>query len=324
MIFSKAIHCRRRDDILSVIDKASSFGATGWAMQPIYESRSPVTVPSLTVTIGAMNRLRVVKILGFGAYLDGKDQDEILLPRRYVPEDCKVDDFLDVFLYLDSEDRLVATTETPYAMAGELAYLQVVAVNKIGAFLDWGLPKDLLVPFAEQREGLAKGLRYIVFVYFDKTSQRMVASTKLHKFINPKSIRYKPGRKVDLIICKPFQLGYTVIIEKKFVGVIYRNEIFQPIEEGQSVTGYIKEIRADGKIDVELQKSGAYGREALCDVIVAQLTANGGYLPITDHTPPEVIYERFQVSKKAYKRAVGGLYKQRRVQLEDSGIRLIG
>lgn len=280
-------------------------------------------VPSLTTQVGRMNRLRVVKILGFGAYLDGKDQDEILLPKRYVPETCEVDDFLDVFIYLDSEDRLVATTETPLAMAGELAYLRVAAVTKVGAFLDWGLPKDLLVPFGEQREGLAKGRAYIVYVYFDKTSQRLVASTKLHKYINPKSIRYKPGNKVDLVVGNRFELGYQVIIEKRFVGVIYHNEIFQPVREGQALTGYIKEIRPDGKIDVELQKSGTYGREALAEKILAQLKENNGFLPVTDQSPPEEIYERFNASKKAYKRAVGGLYKQRLVALEADGIRLL-
>lgn len=280
-------------------------------------------VPSLTTAIGGMNRLRVVKQLSFGVYLDGKDQDEILLPKRYVPDSCEVDDFIEVFVYLDSEDRLVATTETPLAMAGELAYLTVAAVNKVGAFLDWGLPKDLLVPFGEQREGLEKGQRTIVYVYFDKTSERLVASTKLNKYINPKSIRYKPGNKVDLIVCNPFELGYRVIIDKRFVGVIYRNEIFQPVREGEALTGYIKDVRPDGKIDVELQKSGTYGREALAELILSQLKASNGYLPVTDRSPPEEIYERFKASKKAYKRAVGGLYKQRLIALEAEGIRLL-
>ncbi|MEY3001008.1 MAG: hypothetical protein RL648_1222 [Verrucomicrobiota bacterium] len=283
-----------------------------------------MNIPSLTTSVGRMNRLRVVKKLSFGVYLDGKDQDEILLPIRYVPDSCEVDDFLDVFIYLDSEDRLVATTETPLAMAGELAYLRVVAVNKVGAFLDWGLPKDLLVPFGEQREGLTKDRSYIVYVYFDKTSQRLVASTKLHKYINPKSIRYKPGNKVDLIVGSAFELGWQVIIDKRFVGVIYRNEVFQPVREGDALVGYIKQVRPDGKIDVELQKSGLYGRDALAEEILVQLKAAGGFLAVTDRSPPEEIQDRFKASKKAYKRAVGGLYKRRLITLEDGGIRFIG
>lgn len=280
-------------------------------------------VPSLTAKIGAMNRLRVASKVDFGVYLDGKDLGEILLPRRYVPEGCEVDAFLEVFIYLDSEDRLVATTERPYAMAGELAFLKVVEVSRFGAFLDWGLPKDLLLPFGEQREGLNKDQWCIVYVYFDKVSERLVASTKVHKFINPKSIRYKPGKQVDLIVGNPFELGYTVIIEKAFVGVIYRNEIFQPVREGQHLKGFIKEIRTDGKIDVELQKSGTYGREALSEQILAQLIAHGGFLPVTDKSPPDEIYAQFNASKKAYKRAVGGLYKKRLIALEENGIRLL-
>ena len=279
-------------------------------------------IPSLTVKLGAMNRLRVVSKVRFGVYLDGKNLDEILLPQRYVPEGCEVDDFLDVFVYLDSEDRPVATTETPYAMVGELAYLEVVAVNQMGAFLDWGLPKDLLVPFREQREGMDVGRRYIVYIYLDKSSERLVASSKIHKHVNPKSIRYKPGRKVSLIVCNAFELGYNVIIEKQFPGVIFKNEIFQPVAEGDQITGYIKQIRPDGKIDVELQKSGAYGREALAEKILALVKEKDGFLPITDKSPPEEVYQLFGASKKAYKRAVGGLYKQRLITIEETGLRL--
>ena len=280
-------------------------------------------IPALTTKVGAMNRLKVVSSFPRGVYLDGKDLDEILLPRRYVPEACEIGDFLDVFIYLDSEDRLVATTEKPYAMAGELAYLEVVAVSGVGAFLDWGLPKDLLVPFGEQKEGLSRGRRTIVYVYFDKASGRLVGSTKLHKFINPKSIQYGVGDKVDLIICNRFELGYNVIIDKRFTGVIYSNEIFQPLEEGQAISGYIKNLRPDGKIDVELQRSGSGGREGLADNILAQLREAGGFLPFTDKSPPEEIYQRFQVSKKVYKRTVGGLYKRRLITIGDDGIRLV-
>lgn len=269
-----------------------------------------------------MNRLRVVSKARMGVYLDGKDLDEILLPTRYVPEGTEVDDFLDVFVCLDSEDRLVATTDKPLGMAGELAYLEIVAVNQFGAFADWGLPKDLLIPFGEQREGLDKGRRYIVYIYFDKVSGRLVGSTKVHKFINPKSARFKAGSRVDLIVANPFELGYNVIINRQFVGVIYHNEIFQPVGEGEKVKGFIKQLRPDGKIDVELQKSGLSARESLTEAILAQLREAGGFLPITDKSPPEEIYRRFKASKRAYKQAAGGLYKKRLISIDDDGLRL--
>ena len=280
-------------------------------------------VPSLTIKIGSMNRLRVVKKLGFGIYLDGKNLDEILMPKRYVPDDCEVDDWLDVFVYLDSEDRPLATTETPLAMVGELAYLKVVAVNSMGAFVDWGLPKELLVPFGEQKEGMDRGRHYIVYVYLDTVSDRPVGSTKLHKHIKPRGMQYAVGDEVELIVCDPFELGYNVIIDKRFIGVIYHNEIFQPVHPGQHLPGYIKKLRPDGKVDLELQRSGTGGREHLSDNILALLKKRGGFLPVTDKSPPEEIQDLFQVSKRAYKRAVGGLYKERLITIEDDGIRLV-
>ena len=280
-------------------------------------------VPSINIKLGAMNRLRVTKKLGFGAYLDGKNLDEILLPKRYVPEGCEVDDWLEVFVYLDSEDRPVATTEPPLAMVGELAWLQVVSVNNMGAFLDWGLPKDLLVPFSEQKEGMDRGRFYIVYVYLDTVSDRLVGSTKLHKHIKAKGHQYAVGDEVELIVGDPFELGYNVIIDKRYLGVIYRNEIFQEVASGQRLTGYIKKLRPDGKIDVELQRSGTGGREHLAENIMALLKEQGGFLPVTDKSPPEEIQELFQVSKRAYKRAVGGLYKQRLISIDEDGIRLV-
>ncbi|HKJ89827.1 MAG TPA: S1-like domain-containing RNA-binding protein [Oceanipulchritudo sp.] len=283
-----------------------------------------VKVPTLKARIGAMNRLKVLRLVSIGAFLDARNLGEILLPGRYLPKDCEVDSFLDVFIYLDSEDRLVATTETPLAMVGEVAYLRVVSVSQVGAFVDWGLPKDLLVPFREQREGLAPDRHYIVYIYLDTASERLVGSTKLHKHINQKGHRYSVGDEVDLIIGDPFDLGYTVIIDRRYTGVIFRNEVFQELEPGQSVTGYIKNLRADGKIDVELQRTGSAGggREALAGMILDALRAEGGFLALTDASPPEEIKGRFKVSKRAYKRAVGGLYKSRLITIEKTGIRL--
>lgn len=272
--------------------------------------------------IGALCKLRVVTNLDFGLYLDGGEElGEILIPRRYVPEGCDVGDVIEVFLYMDSEDRPIATTETPYAMAGELACLRVVDTTPSGAFLDWGLPKDLLVPFREQRERMVRDRFYVVYVYFDTVSERMVASSKVHKYINIKASRYAPGDEVDLIIGNEFDIGWNVIIDKRFVGVIYRNEVFRTLLPGQSVKGFIKEQRPDGKIDVELQRSGNYDPRELWEQILTELDKEGGFLPFNDATPPETIYERFKVSKRAYKKAIGGLYKRRLITIEDGGIR---
>ena len=275
------------------------------------------------IKIGAVSRLRVVTALDFGLYLDGGEElGEILLPRRYVPEGCDVNDTVEVFLYLDSEDRLIATTETPYAMVGELACLRVVDTTPTGAFLDWGLSKDLLVPFREQRERMVRDKYYIVYIYFDTASERLVASSKVHKFINIKASKYAPGDEVDLIIGNEFDLGYNVIIDKRFVGVVFRNEVFQKLEPGQKIKGYIKAVRPDGKIDVELQRSGNYDPRELWEQILSELDNNDGFLPFNDATPPEEIYKRFKVSKRAYKKAIGGLYKRRLITIEDAGIRL--
>lgn len=282
-----------------------------------------ISVPSQVVRVGRMNRLKVLTDLDFGLYLDGKELGEILMPRKYVAEGTSVDDFVDVFIYLDSEDRLVATTETPHAMEGELAFLKVVSTTKIGAFLDWGLMKDLLVPFREQRERMLADEYYIVYIYFDQTSERLVASSKIHKFLKSKADKYRLGDEVELIICNPFDLGYKVIIDRQFVGAVFSNEIFQPVEPGQHVKGYIKSIRADGKIDVELQKTTDRARDILSEKILADLRAAGGFLPLTDKTDPEEIYESYRVSKRAFKRALGGLYKKRLIMIQDDGIRLL-
>lgn len=281
-----------------------------------------IQIPDQSVRPGRLNRLKVLTLAHPGAYLDGKAYGEILMPSGFVPEDCQVGDFVDVFVYLDSEDRFVATKEVPRAMEGELGYMEVVDTTPIGAFMDWGLPKDLLVPFREQHQRLRDGESHIVYVYFDKTSQRLVGSTKIHKHIQAHINRYSPGDPVDLIIAGEFELGYNVIIDRLCLGVIYHSEIFQPIREGQRIGGFIKQIRPDKKIDVELQRSGQHRRHDLADEIVDKLKAEGGFLPITDKSPPETIYELFHVSKKVYKRTVGNLYKRRVITIDDDGIRL--
>lgn len=272
--------------------------------------------------IGKLNTLRVVKEVDFGMYLDGGEHGEILLPKRYVPENAKPEDLLDVFIYLDSEDRIIATTETPYIKIGEFACLKVVAVTPMGAFLDWGLMKDLFVPFREQKLKMEEGRWYIVTVYLDPETKRLVASAKIEKFLDNLPPDYEAGQEVDLLIAGETDLGFNAIINNKHLGVLYKNEIFQPLRKGERLKGYIKKIREDEKIDLLLQKAGYAKVDDISMRIVEVLKKNNGFLPVTDKSDPDTIYELFGVSKKTYKKAIGSLFKFRIIEIEDKGIRL--
>ncbi len=272
--------------------------------------------------IGKINSLRVVKEVDFGLYLDGGEHGEILLPKRYVPENTKPEDVIDVFIYLDSDDRIIATTETPYIKIGEFACLKVVAVRPIGAFLDWGLMKDIFVPFREQKMKMEEGKSYVVTVYLDHETKRLVASAKIEKFLDNLPPAYQPGEEVDLLIASETDLGYNAIINNSHSGVLYKNEVFKPLHRGDKMKGYIKKIREDEKIDLILQKPG-YGKvDDISMQIIEVLKKNNGYMPVTDKTDPETIYELFGVSKKTYKKAIGSLFKFRLIDIEDKGIRL--
>lgn len=272
--------------------------------------------------IGKLNSLRVVKEVDFGLYLDGGEHGEILLPKRYVPESAKPEDMLEVFIYLDSEDRIIATTETPYIMVGEFACLKAVAVTPMGAFLDWGLMKDLFVPFREQKLKMEEGRWYIVTVYLDPETKRLVASAKIEKFLDNLPPDYEAGQEVDLLIAGETDLGFNAIINNKHLGVIYRNEIFQPLRKGDRIKGYIKKIREDEKIDLLLQKPGYAKVDDISLKIVDVLKKHNGFLPVTDKSDPDAIYELFGVSKKTYKKAIGVLFKFQIIDIEDKGIRL--
>ena len=274
------------------------------------------------INIGKKNKLQIIKQVHFGVYLDGGGI-EVLLPKRYVPKGCKLHDYLDVFVYVDSEDRLIATTDTPYAQVDECAYLKVVSVNRIGAFLDWGLSKDLFVPRNEQVKPLVTGKSYVVYIYLDHETDRIAASTKLRDFLNETSVYYKAGQAVDLLICAKTDLGYKAIINNTHFGLLYKNEIFQEISIGQKITGYIKHIREDKKIDLSLQRSAGEERDALTAKILADLKQRGGISNLTDKSPPDAIYRQFAVSKSNYKKALGRLYKQRLIQIEKTRIVLL-
>jgi len=274
------------------------------------------------VKIGEYNTLLVKKQVSFGIYLDGEELGEILMPSKYVPENCNVDDTVEAFIYLDSEDRLIATTEKPYATVGEFAFLEAVSVTRMGAFLDWGLLKDLFVPFREQKQDMVVGKSYLVFIYLDTDSNRIVASAKIDKFLNNTIPDYAEGQEVDLIIINESDLGFNAIINQQHTGVLYKNEVFQPLVKGDRLKGYVKKIREDEKIDLMLQKPGYAKVDAVSQSILDILKQNGGFIAVTDKSDPEDIYNLFRISKKTFKKAIGGLYKDRIIDIEDKGIRL--
>lgn len=272
--------------------------------------------------LGTFQALEVMRLVDFGAYLDGQELGDILLPKRYMPEGCKPGDFLEVFIYLDSEDRIIATTEEPLATAGDFALLKVVSVNQVGAFLDWGLPKDLLVPFSEQKSKMEEGHWYIVYVYVDDESRRMVATTKLDKYLDNVPPEYHAGQEVQLMIHSKTDIGYKAIVNNMHWGMLYQNEVFRPLKSGEQLPGYIKQVREDEKLDVSLQKPGIESAMDLSDRILSMLKEQGGFLAVTDKSSPETIYSFFGESKKNYKKAVGMLYKKRIITMESDGIRL--
>lgn len=281
------------------------------------------------VKVGRTNVLEVVKRLPFGAYLSpgsnkkAFDREEILLPKRYEPDDCKVGDLLKVFIYFDSEDRIIATNETPLAQVDECAYLKVVDVNKVGAFLDIGLMKDLFVPFAEQEKRMEVGESYVVYVYLDEHSGRMMASSKLDKFLLQTSHYHKENQEVDLLIYAQSDLGYKAVMGTNYLGLIYNNEIFKPLKIGDKLKGYIKGVRADKKIDLALQLPSQNTRSDLANQILDYIKEQGGSSQITDKTAPDEIYQQFGVSKKAYKKALGALYKRKMIVIEKDKISLV-
>ena len=275
------------------------------------------------IKIGQTHILEVVKFLDFGAFLDAKELGEILLPRRYVPRDLSEGDSIEVFLYFDSEDRPVATTQKPKAKVGEFAYLEVLDSNQIGAFLDWGLDKDILVPFAEQHRPMEVGNSYLVYLYLDRADGRIVASSKIDQFLDDdRPHSFKPQERVDLIIANSTDLGYKAIINHSHWGVLYKNEVFQRLSFGQKQHGFIKHVRPDGKIDLTLQ-SGQQSRDKNTQIIFTYLEHNNGFAPVHDKSDPQLISELFGISKGAFKKAISGLYKQRIIKIEKDGIRLI-
>ncbi|NMP31879.1 GntR family transcriptional regulator [Thalassotalea sp. M1531] len=272
--------------------------------------------------IGKFNELPVIAHTANGAYLDGGELGEILLPNRYVPENCELDDLVDVFLYTDSLDRLVATTDKPYVEVGGFASLNVKQVNKLGAFLDWGLPKDLLVPHNLQHSKMEVGKRYLVHVFLDQRTERLVASSKLDKYLDIWPAEYEAGQAVNLTIGGKTDLGFKAIINNQHWGLIFFSEVHQKIFTGQQITGYIKNVREDGRIDLSLSRAGKGKVIDFTDKLLAYLKDNEGFCPLHDKSSPQEISKTFGVSKKAFKATVGHLLKQKKISIEPNGIKL--
>lgn len=275
------------------------------------------------ITLGKTYALPVVRKVDFGFYLDADDLGEILLPRKHVPDELAVGDTIDVFLYLDSEDRPVATTQKPKAQVGEFAFLTVVASTDVGAFLDWGLDKDVLVPFAEQHRPLYVGHSYLVYLYLDKIFGRVTATSKIDKIIDDDEPHdFMPQQPVDLIIANSTDLGYKAIINHRHWGMLYREDVFQELSFGQSIRGYIKHIRPDGKINLSLH-GGQEARDNYEKIILDYLVKQNGFAPVHDRSDPQHITELFGMSKGSFKKAIGSLYKQKRITIAKDGIRLV-
>jgi predicted RNA-binding protein (virulence factor B family) len=272
--------------------------------------------------IGKNNQLQVVRSTDNGIYLDGENLGEILMPKKYITEEITESGSANVFVYTDSEDRLVATTETPLAKVGEFACLKVKETTQFGAFLDWGLEKDLLVPFREQAERMREGNSYCVFVYLDLISKRVVASAKLKKFLDNTPPQYESGQEVNILVADQTEMGYKAIVNNEHFGMLYQNQVFKPLKIGQITKAYIAKIRDDEKIDLQLEKSG-YGKiDNFAKLIIEELKRNNGFLAVSDKTSPEIIKGMFGMSKKNFKKALGALYKQQMIDFNSDGIRL--
>lgn len=276
----------------------------------------------MNIELGKYNQLEVVKEVDFGVYLDGGEDGEILLPTRYVPEDCKIGDILNVFLYLDMDERLIATTLTPFVQVGQFACLEVSWVNQYGAFLNWGLMKDLFVPFREQKMKMQVGRKYVVHAHLDEESYRIVASAKVERYLSKEQPEYASGDEVDILIWQKTDLGFKAIIDNKYSGLLYENEIFTLLETGMEMKAFVKQVREDGKVDLILQKPGFEKIDDFAKTLLDYIKEQGGRINLNDKSPAEDIYDTFGVSKKTFKKGVGDLYKKRLVVLHEDGITL--
>ena len=274
--------------------------------------------------IGKYNKLTVLRKVDFGYYLDGLDYGDILMPAKYAEESLEPGDDVDVFVYLDSSEKLIATTEKPLAEVGQIGYLKVVKVNDIGAFLDWGITKQLFVPFAEQKTKLEEDKFYWVYIFIDPVTERIMGSTKLGRFLDQTPPFFKANEITRGLVWQKTDLGYKIIINHSHTGLLFNSEIYKSLQPGDLIDVEIKNIRPDGKIDLCLPKSALEKSDEVSEIVLKKLQANNGFLPFGDHTDPEIIKQELGLSKKSFKKAIGKLYKERKILIEQKGIYLLG
>ena len=272
------------------------------------------------IELGNYNTLKILRETAVGLFLGDDDVDDLLLPLKYIPDEFNIGDDISVFCYLDHEERPIATTLKPLIKRNTFGWLRVAEVNEFGAFLDWGLEKHLLVPFREQQIKMIEGESYVVFCYLDEKSFRLVASSRLNKFAKNEDISLSPNDEVDLLVSRQSELGWDVIINNKYQGLVFKSEVFQPMQVGASLKGYVKKIREDNKIDIVLKPIGHLGLEPAAKQIFEQLESSGGYISLHDKSAPEEIQEMFQMSKKTFKKAIGTLYRNRKIEIKNDGI----
>lgn len=275
------------------------------------------------IELGKFNTLKILRDTDPGLFLGDDEDNEVLLPNRYVPADFKIDDYLDVFIYLDNEERLVAVTDAPYIQKGEFALLRCNAVNEYGAFLDWGMVKELFCPFREQAFKMKKGGWYLVYCYLDEKSDRLVASSKTNRFLDNSALSVALYDEVDLIVSHPSELGMNVIVNKRHLGLIFHGDIFKDLSIGDHLKGIVKKIRPNNKIDIGLAQIGYRNIEPSAQALLELINDHDGFLNLTDKSSPEAIKSVVQMSKKSFKKAVGALYKKRLIRLESDGIYLV-
>ncbi|GAL72431.1 S1 RNA binding domain [Jejuia pallidilutea] len=280
-------------------------------------------LPLPTMELGQINTLEILRETDHGVYLIDDEDNEVLLPNRYVPSEFKIWDKIDVFIYLDNEERLVATTDIPYIKRNEFALLRCNQVTDFGAFLDWGLVKELFCPFKEQAFKMKPGGWYLVHCYLDEKTERLVASSKTNRFLDNKELTVEQFQEVDLIVSHPSDIGWNVIVNKKHIGLIYKDNIYRDISVGDKLKGIVKKIRPGNKLDITLEKIGYRNIEPNAQRILKELEDNSGFLNLTDKSNPELIKDTLQMSKKNFKKAIGSLYKQRQIEIKPDGIYLV-
>ena len=275
------------------------------------------------IVLGTLNTLTILRETSVGLFLGDEEGTDILLPNKYVRLHYDLGDSISVFCYLDHEERPVATTLTPFVMRHQFQLLRAVEVNQIGAFMDWGLEKHLFVPYKEQRQKMIAGQSYVVYCYLDEKSFRLVGSNKIDKFLSNEGISYPVGTPVSVLISRKSDLGWDAIIDHKHKGLLYENEVFTPLHVGQETTAYIKHLRPDGKIDLQLKPVGVEALAPAAELILNYLSEHGGNMPYGDFSTPQELQAVFQMSKKTFKKALGTLYKDKKVTLSPDGTQLI-